>query len=331
MQGQSKNRSEHVVVEPIHAQYAIHTLKKSGIYDTSRKVFHREGLVYIPVNGKVENFKTILAEGVTNERWRYPHKYTGSYAVIGDIAIIHFRKGIDPSDLAERILERKNGIRSVYLDRGIKGEERLRSVEFLAGTDDPVTLHKENGIVLKVNISNVYFSPRLATERMRILRKSRDGENIVDMFAGVGPFSILLAKNLSVTVTSMDINRHAIDLLRENISLNRLKGKIIPVMGDSSVLMDDIHDADRIIMNLPHGSMSFIGKASSALKNGGSIHYYEICTPRDMEERMETFRRMCFSVEGKREVHGYSPQEIMYALDLRKDMATCYKNEEKEK
>lgn len=317
MQDQS-GRSLHVVVKAREAQAAINVLKREKIYDRTRKVFRDGENVFIPVTGRNVTYMTIMIEGRENNLARYPSRSAGSYDVIGDIAVIHNRKGIDAGELASRIMSGRT-IRSVYLDDGVYGGERIRKLTLLAGLDDPVTLHRENGIMLKVDISRVYFSPRLATERMRILRKTSDGEAVLDMFAGVGPFSILLAKYREVSVTSMDINPVAIDLLRINAFLNKIEGKITPLLGDSSTLIRDFKDLDRIIMNLPHGSLSFMEQALSSLKLGGHIHYYEICSQENLLERMRFFRSLGLSIVGKREVHGYSPREMMYALDLRKE------------
>ena len=107
----------------------------------------------------------------------------------------------------------------------IKGTIRIRDLEFLAGTDDSITIHKEHGARLKLDVKEVYFSPRLATERIRVSNSVKDGEKILDMFCGIGPFPILIAKNHDVDITAVDINEAAIKYLNENIKLNKLKNR----------------------------------------------------------------------------------------------------------
>ena len=114
----------------------------------------------------------------------------------------------------------------------IKGTTRVRDLEFLSGTDDSVTIHKEHGARLKLDVREVYFSPRLATERKRVMESVKDGEKILDMFCGIGPFPIVIAKNKNVDITAVDINRIAIKYLNENIKLNKLKGNIKTYCGD---------------------------------------------------------------------------------------------------
>ena len=78
----------------------------------------------------------------------------------------------------------------------------------------------------------VYFSPRLATEREKITNQVNNGETIIDMFTGVGPFSIAIAHNKKVEIYAIDINPDAIHYLGKNIILNKIQGKIIPILGD---------------------------------------------------------------------------------------------------
>ena len=79
----------------------------------------------------------------------------------------------------------------------------------------------------KLDVKKVYFSPRLATERKRVADLVSDGEEILDMFAGVGPFPFVIAKEKSVDITAVDINEVAIQYLNENIKINKVKEKLI--------------------------------------------------------------------------------------------------------
>ena len=99
----------------------------------------------------------------------------------------------------------------------MQGDYRLRNLEFLAGINSPITYYKENGCTFKIDVANAYFSPRLSTERMRIANMVKDNEVIVNLFGGVGTYSVLIARgNKTAKVYSIDSNIFAHELCIEN-------------------------------------------------------------------------------------------------------------------
>ena len=143
-----------------------------------------------------------------------------------------------------------------------------------------ITIHKEHGTRLKLDVKNVYFSPRLATERKRVQEATQDGEEILDMFAGIGPFPIVIAHEKNVNITAVDINEYAIKYLNENIKLNKLApaAHITAICGDTNeVALNELKGKkfDRLIMNLPGLAPEFLDLAVSLCNDGGVIHYYE--------------------------------------------------------
>ena len=158
----------------------------------------------------------------------------------------------------------------------VKGTTRVRDLEFLAGVDDSVTIHKEHGARLKLDVREVYFSPRLATERKRVMESVKEGEKILDMFCGIGPFPIVIAKNKNVDITAVDINEAAIKYLNENIKLNKLKGNVQTYCGDVREVSNMFKTKfDRIIMNLPGLAYTFLDVSVDLIEDGGIINYYE--------------------------------------------------------
>lgn len=201
-----------------------------------------------------------------------------SFDIIGDIVILEISDNLNSKkkkigDATLEFTKRK----SIYMKKSaIKGKIRIRDLEFLSGINNPITIHKEHGARLKLNVREVYFSPRLATERKRVSDSVMDGENILDMFCGIGPFSIVIAKNNNVTITAVDINDVAIKYLNENIKLNKLKGIIIAITGDITEVSKSFNQKyDRIIMNLPGLAYNFLDLAMNLIKDGGIINYYE--------------------------------------------------------
>lgn len=311
---------DHLKVPEKSGEEAIRMLKNSGILDPEFSILHEGGFLFIPLASNPENvdskWEIVRLEGVARAKRNYPVRISGSYDVIGHIAISKERNEEKLRNLAADLMKSGKGIRSVYFDRGVKGDARIRDLMLIAGEDAPVAMYRENGIILKVDVKKVYFSPRLATERLLLSTKVSDGERIVDMFAGVGSFALNIASRKNTNITAIDNNPNAVSLMQENIGMNRLLGKITPLMADSSKAIIDYHDVDRIIMNLPHGAYSFIKPALGSLREGGKLNYYEICDFERLLDRLEEFRRIGLIMAEKREVHAYSSKERMYSVEL---------------
>ncbi len=297
----------------------------------------REGeFVLFPVTREVEGFELVEAEFERLER--RPHSYRevvdvpdevkpllpSSFDIIGDIAIIELPEELMPYGRAigEAILKVHRHIKAVFAKGSkVEGEYRVRELVHLAGEKRTETLHRENGIRLKLDVAKVYFSPRLATERMRIFKKTRPGEVVFDMFAGVGPYSILLARKAKL-VFACDLNPWAVRYLEENIRLNKAHN-VVPIFGDVRKVAGKLK-ADRVIMNLPKFADRFLREAMLSVKPGGIIHYYGFSSEEDLysehEARIKAVaRELGFSVEflERRKVRPYAPRQFNIAIDFR--------------
>ncbi len=247
-----------------------------------------------------------------------------SFDIVGDIAIIKIPDGLRAHSAAigEAILGANKPVRTVVSDEGVMGDHRVRSVKVIAGEDDTKTVHKEFGLKFAVDIGKAYFSPRLATERQRVTSKVKEGELIIDLFCGVGPFSIMISKNVPGSkIFGIDSNPFAIKNFMENIRINNVEN-VIPLEGDARELIASMEPADRIILDLPQKSFEFFELALRALKEGGTIHYYEILTEDEAREREAQLRSIVENQERKMEieerkvVRGYSPTQDHYAFDI---------------
>ena len=158
----------------------------------------------------------------------------------------------------------------------VKGDYRVRNLELLAGIDSTVTEYKEHGCRFEVDVQKAFFSPRLSAERLRIAGLIKDSETIVNMFAGIGTFSIVAARLRRCTVYSIDINPEASRLCERNIARNRLKGKVVSLNGNApEIIREELADAaTRTLMLLPERSDEFLGSALEATRDGGTIHFY---------------------------------------------------------
>ncbi len=202
-----------------------------------------------------------------------------SFDQIGDIIIVRIPDSLltKKKIIGETLLNEVKIAKSVfYQASAVEGDFRTRNLEILAGEDKTETEYKEFGCKFTVDVENAFFSPRLSTERERIANLVQNGETIVNMFAGVGMFSIMIAKKKKCTVYSIDINPIAAKLCEKNIISNKLAGNIISINGDASqVIQEQLENkSDRTLMLLPERSDEFLESAINATKSGGIIHYY---------------------------------------------------------
>lgn len=200
---------------------------------------------------------------------------------IGTIAIVEIPKELEKYKtlIGEAILKTHKQTTTVFAKTGaVRGVYRIRNLELIAGDNKTTTIHKEYGYTYHVDVTKAYFSPRLSTEHNRIALLIKEGETVVDLFAGVGPFAVPIAKlHKNVLVYAIDVNPDAISLLKKNITVNRAEKQIIPILGDSRKIIQEqlLGKADHVIMNLPETALKFIDVACKTIKlDGGIMHYY---------------------------------------------------------
>ncbi|MEM2105895.1 MAG: class I SAM-dependent methyltransferase family protein [Candidatus Bathyarchaeia archaeon] len=206
--------------------------------------------------------------------------------IVGDIAIIEVPPELEKHKglIGEAIIETHKNVRTVLAKAGaVSGTYRLREFTVIAGEPKTATIHREHGCKYYVDLAKAYFSPRLSHEHHRVASQVGEGETVIDMFAGVGPFSVLIAKTHErVKVYAIDINPEAVELLKRNIRLNRVDDKVYPLLGDAEEMVEKmlVGAADRVIMNLPEKAIEFVSSACKALRaKGGIIHFYSFVKP----------------------------------------------------
>lgn len=209
-------------------------------------------------------------------------KVYNSFDVVGDIAIIklpHSATEKEAQIVAKGIMKTHKNVKTVLLQASpVAGNLRLRQLIHIAGENKTITVHKEFGCLFSVDLAKCYFSPRLSYERNRIATLVKPNEIIVNMFAGVGCFSITIARHSKAAkVFSIDVNAAAVQFMQKNIKLNRVENKVIPLLGDAKEIIESQlqQKADRVLMPLPEKALAYLPYAVSALKtSGGWIHYY---------------------------------------------------------
>ena len=252
--------------------------------------------------------------------------------VIGDIAIIEIPPELKPYEklIGQAIQKTHKNIKTVLAKAGaISGTYRLREFTFIAGQNKTQTLHKEFGCQYHVDVAKAYFSPRLSHEHIRVASLVQPGESVVDLFAGVGPFSVLIAKkNPNVKVYAVDVNPEAAELLKVNVRVNRVENRVFPILGDArQITATKLKGlADRVIMNLPETAIEFVGTACEATKpQGGTIHFYAfVRSPDSIEKQKLRFSQAVETADRKVEAFIYAksiretaPYESQIVLDAK--------------
>lgn len=205
-----------------------------------------------------------------------------SYDIVGEIAIIRVHDTIKHNDklIAEAIIRAQKRVKTVLRQTSpVSGELRLRHLELVEGERKTETIHRENGCSFKVDVEKCYFSSRLSYERMRIAKQIQSGETVVNMFAGVGCYSIIIAKHSRAEkIFSIDVNPSATQYAKENIRINKVEQRVEHIQGDAKRVIQEklLHVADRVLMPLPEKAYEYLDYAVLALKtHGGWIHYYD--------------------------------------------------------
>ena len=295
--------------------------KNDSIIDQMYKSEYRDNYVLFPLVDNKElidelvktiknliQFELVLNKGIKNPKFKYrtledalrgkvPPNFLSlipkSYDIIGNIAILEFEKSNQINNegfnefknlLAKAVIDVNKNVISVFEKKSeIKGSYRLRDLVYLSGEINTETVHKENNCIFHLDLKATFFSPRLVYERRRISESDiKENEIIVDMFTGVGPFSIQIAKLNHVEIHAFDLNLAAFSFLKKNISSNKLKGMIFPYNMDITDLIDPSNkvgwklsnNVDRILMNLPENSIDFIEIACFLMKKiGGTLHF----------------------------------------------------------
>ncbi len=249
------------------------------------------------------------------------------FDIIGDIAIIEIPEPLikKKKTIADAIMKTHKRIKTVLLKSGMReGRYRLRKLVPIAGSETE-TLHKEHGCRFLLDVTSCYFSPREATERQRIAEKVKPSETVMIMFAGIGPFPIIIHKKQPEvkTIYAIEINPECVKYMKKNIALNKAEEKIIPILGDvREKAVPYYGTCDRVVMPLPKEAYKYLDVAFSCLKKKGTIHFYHYCHENDLwDEPIGLLKKEAKKIEaqikitGKRKVLPYAPGVWKVCID----------------
>jgi tRNA (guanine37-N1)-methyltransferase len=249
------------------------------------------GTYHFSVRQKPKTFREIL-EGMLPkvDLRQIPHGFDR----IGDSVILEIKEQLTPfeREIGTAILASNPSVQAVYVkDSKVHGAQRIQNLRCIAGQEQARIIHLEYGVRLCVAIGKAYFSPRLAQEHVRVATQVQANELVLDMFTGIGPFALHIAKRVEGKIYAVDINPVAIACLQESMKLNKLRGELTPILGDARTIIKDTLQGlcDRVIMNLPNNASEYLVDAVFAVKPvGGIIHFYTFETEPTPEEKAKS-------------------------------------------
>ena len=336
----TRNASLAARVRRIDADATLKRIISCGLLDKSRKVLERGGYVEIPVTGPVSGCDIIqqgepsfyrsapdLAEGLIG---KLPAKCMDllprGWYILGDVIVVKIHADLTPyqSHIGQALLHFYPRCKTVLRDYGIEGKLREPRREIIAGTGTE-TIHKQNGVLFKLDAGKVMFSAGNLRERMRMSRFGQ-GEFVVDMFAGIGYFSLQMAVHARPRkVMAIELNPVAFDYLRQNISLNRVEEIVEPVLGDCAKVTPQ-GVADRVVMGMVQVTNRYLQTGISALRPGGTLHYHQTIPSRqfpgaavqDVTDAAQSLGKKAEILQCIR-VKKYSPGMVHAVIDARID------------
>lgn len=257
----------------------------------------------------------------------YPY-LSNAFDTVGDILI--FNK-ISPEleayekKIGELTLEHLKHINVVCKKAGkYTGTYRTPVLRILAGKRRKETIHKENGVQLKLHAENTYFSTRTVTERLRVAELVKKNERILVMFSGIAPFPLVIEKHANAKeIIGVEINPHAHAYAKENLQLN--KSKIITLYNEDvyKQLPKLKGTFDRIIMPLPKMAIDFLDLALSKTKKGTTIHLYAFVLEDEVLQFKKRIKDICKNAKKTCKIlrivkcGQYAPKEFRMSFDIK--------------
>ena len=228
-----------------------------------------------------------------------------SFDVVGDILIFsEFPKELIKNEdlIGKIILEKYHHIKTILKKtKKYSGKFRIPKLKAIAGENRKETTHKENSILLKLDVEKVYFSPRMGNERKRVTSLVKPSESILIMFSGSGAYPLVIARNSKCKkVYGIEINPVAHKYALENLKLNKLENKINLFFGDVKKTMPKLNKKfNRIAMPLPKGGEHFLGLALKHIKSKGIIHFYDFLHEDEFYKAQEKVEKSCGRLKKK--------------------------------
>ncbi len=242
------------------------------------------------------------------------------FEVIGDIAVINIPDSLNDEKyvIAHTLAALRKDVKSVLRKISkLGGSKRIGEFELLIGNTTS-TVHRENGCVFHIDIAKTYFSGKLAYERARIADSVREGEEVLVLFAGAGPFLIPIGKKKNISVTGLDNNPDACHSLRKNALANDIDAHVI--LGDANSVCNFFKKPfDRIVMPTPYGQDYFLNLVHPILKQNGMIHFYTFKKDFELGHFKRLLEERGWHIDFHRNCGGVAPRVNRYVFDLKRN------------
>ncbi|MBW3011378.1 class I SAM-dependent methyltransferase family protein [Candidatus Woesearchaeota archaeon] len=276
-----------------------------GIFNQGYKVKREKGFVYLPVLKRITkpklefadkkldlierkgSLQSILAKDLTSKELE---AVPSAFDIVGDIAILEIKDEIKKHEklVAQTLLKLHKNIKTVVKKASIHGGEfRTQKMKHLAGEQKKIAVHRESGVLIKLDVEKVYFSARLSNERLRIANLVKKGEDVLVMFSGCAPYPLVIAKNSPAKhIVGIEKNPTGHKYALENLKLNKgIANKIELFKGDVRKIIPKLNRKfDRIVMPLPKSAEDFLPDALKAAKKGAVIHLYDFLDEKDIPD-----------------------------------------------
>ena len=190
---------------------------------------------------------------------------------------------------------------------------------------------KELGVWYGLDVTKVMFSSGNGTEKRRMGAMAAAGETVVDLFAGIGYYTLQMLRHAGVAkVIACEWNPHSVEALRQNLERNGFDFDRCEVREGDNRRVAPAGVADRVLLGLLPDSERAWPTAVAALRNsGGVLHVHgnvasgeEGAWARRLEEEIaalaaELGREWSVRVEHVERVKWYAPRVRHLVADVR--------------
>lgn len=253
-------------------------------------------------------------------------KVRRSFEIIGDIVIVDIPDEVYhlKDEIVKAILTKHKHVKTILRKTGeVSGEFRIARYEVIYG-GETVTIAKEHGCRFKVDPTKAYYTVKLSGERERIARLVKRGERVLVMFAGVGPYAIVIARlSKPEEVVGVELNPDAVEFFRENVRLNKVENVVRVHLGDVRVVVPELKgEFDRVVMPSPYNADDFLDVALQKVRSGGMLHVYTFAGEEEVESKKEMLLKKIRDLgwEGEvlfyRECGNFAPRVNRYVFDI---------------